>query len=208
LNGSPKSSPSFIENHIVKITEDGYLTVTLPTFEEKIDYDVGETASWTVLIDFTEYNQPVFNLQWYKNGRPIQNYNVNDTNSEKRYEIVDSADYHTSLTVRNVSKTDEGDFQLFINIADGNHQSFMINFTLRVRGLIFQYMNFYNFYEKLLSFNFQMNLLILLSKRPHRMMINWASFVGSIRAHLLLVSLFLDGINHYYLLKCGEKYLT
>ena len=136
LDGSPKLSLSFIENHIVKITEDGFLNVTLPTFEEKIDYDVGETASWTVLIDYTEYNKPV-NLQWYKNGRPIQNYNVKDTNSEKRYEIVDIADYHTSLTVRNVSKMDEGDFQLFINIADGNHQSFMINFTLRVRGLIF-----------------------------------------------------------------------
>lgn len=148
LNASPKSSSSFIENHIVKMTEDGFMNVTLPTFEEKIDYDVGETASWTVLIDYTEYNQPLFNLQWHKNGRPIYNYNNKVADSEKRYEIVDSVDYHTSLTVRNVSKTDEGNFQLFINIADGNHTSFMINFTLRVRGLIFQYSNFYHFYVK------------------------------------------------------------
>ena len=128
------SPTSLVENHIVKVTKEGILDITLPTLESKIDYDVGETVSWTVLIDTTDYIHPLFNLQWIKNGNPIESENFNITDGEKRYEIVNNPDHHMTLNVPNLSKSDEGIYQLSVIIdADGNQQT-KINFTLRIRG--------------------------------------------------------------------------
>jgi len=125
---------SLVENHIVKVTKEGILDITLPTLESKIDYDVGETVSWTVLIDTTDYIHPLFNLQWIKNGYPIESENFNDTDGEIKTEIVNNTDHQITLNVRNLSKSDEGVYQLSVIIdADGNQQT-KINFTLRIRG--------------------------------------------------------------------------
>lgn len=179
-NGLPISSSSLMENHTIKWTKDGILNVTLPTFEERIDYDVGETVSWTVLFDYTEYNHPLFKLQWHKNGNPIKNGGTIVSISEKRYEIVESDDNQT-LTIRNVSKSDEGFFQLFINFSDGIQSTCMINFTLRVTGILKYDFSSNHFNEKYLFY--QTNPLILSSIPAQLRMTNWASFAGFIHVH-------------------------
>lgn len=145
MNSLTVPPTSLVDNHIVKVTKEGLLDITLPTFEEKIDYDVGETVSWTVLINSTDYSYPLFNLEWIKNGHPIENENFNDTDSEKRYEIVSSVDHQLTLTVRNLSKLDEGIYQLLIIVDADRNQQTKINFTLRIRGL---FIFFYNIFKK------------------------------------------------------------
>ncbi len=129
-----------VANHIVKVDEEGFVNVTLPT-SERIDYDVGETMTWTVLIDSTDYKQPLSSLQWRKNEIPIENYSFNDTNNEQKYKIANSSDYEMTFTIRNLSKSDGGMYQLLIIVNSSRNQQTTIDFALRIKGLNFIFFN-------------------------------------------------------------------
>lgn len=108
--------------NVVQLTEDG-INVT-NSADERIEYDEGETVSWTVVIDDLRDAQSELDLEWIKNGEPLGDAIKYETIIEPK---------QTALTIRNLTKEDDGNYQLMIKFP-GHQQS--INFTLQVKGSI------------------------------------------------------------------------
>ena len=124
----------------VKVDRDGNLTFSIdPT--EQIEYDAGESVTWTVgienhhpnlLLDSVVVDEPSspegVMIQWLKDGDPVD---------DQSYQVIIDRN-QTSLTIRNASQADGGMYQLKLSLLLDDKdldRVLLLNFTLRVKGL-------------------------------------------------------------------------